>query len=104
MLGLLLIAVIAIIVAQVVSSSRQSKSLAPPCFNIPFLPPFLCGIIAIIRLGADEDGFLQSLRKQYGPAVYLPWPMSQYFVLDAPSIEQVYRAPSKVLSFVSESL
>jgi hypothetical protein len=98
--------------------ARPSSSNIPT-YGPAFLPPFVRGILAVVRLGEDEDGFLLSL-KSYGPAVYIPWPMqqvrfpslslnsmprlilggTQYFVTDGEAIRAAYAAPTSVLSFV----
>jgi hypothetical protein len=56
--------------------------------------------MAMIQLGANEDTFLLSARHMYGPVVYLPWPLSQIFVLDGEAINFVYSSPSRTLSFL----
>lgn len=55
----------------------------------------------MVRMGLDEDRFLLGLAEVYGPVVYLPWPLQQYFVLDADVIERVYDTPVTTLGFVS---
>jgi hypothetical protein len=56
--------------------------------------------MAMLHLGADEDDFLLSTRKLYGPVVYIPWPLCQVFVLDGEIINSVYSSPSQTLSFL----
>ena len=101
MLGALLVLSIAIGATYRLFYRLESAPHAPPTFSVPWCPSFLAGLVAIIRLGADEDAFLRSLQQKYGSVVYLPWPLQQYFVLEAETIDQVYKASSKVLSFVS---
>lgn len=72
----------------------------PPVYGPWYLPSFVRGILAMIRLGADEDLFLLSLRRLYGPVVYLPWPLCQIFVLEGDVIQRVYSSPSTTLSFL----
>lgn len=66
-----------------------------------YLPAFVRGILALYRLGADEDRFLLELRREHPVAVWVPWPMQQTFVLGSRAIDQVYKAQAKTLSFVS---
>ncbi|GAA5961005.1 hypothetical protein JCM3765_006500 [Sporobolomyces pararoseus] len=100
MIGALLVLLLAIAAAYHLSYGLKRTPLAPPTFSLPFCPSFLAGLVAIIRLGADEDGFLRSLQQKYGSVVYLPWPLQQYFVLEAETIDQIYKASPKVLSFL----
>ncbi|BGP14678.1 hypothetical protein JCM10213_006242 [Rhodosporidiobolus nylandii] len=93
----LTLAVLALWLATVLS--RRTAPNAPPTYGPCWLPHFARGLLAVVRLGKDEDAFLRSLR-EYGPVVWLPWPMKQYFVTDGDAIRQVYEAPSKVLSFL----
>ncbi|GAA6058633.1 hypothetical protein JCM10212_004044 [Sporobolomyces blumeae] len=101
MLGLLLLGLAAVLASRLVST-RQDPSSAPPTFRYfhPLVPTFLSGLVAVVKLGKDEDEFLRELYDEYGGVVYLPWPMQRYFVLETQAIEQVYRAPSKTLSFM----
>jgi hypothetical protein len=78
----------------------KSSPARPPVYGPWYLPPFVRGIMAMLQLGANEDAFLLSARKLYGPVVYIPWPLSQVFVLDGELINTVYSTPSKTLSFV----
>ncbi|KAL8278647.1 hypothetical protein RQP46_008939 [Phenoliferia psychrophenolica] len=75
-------------------------TLSPPVYGPAYLPSFVRGVLGAIRLGKDEDTFLTSCRRDYGPLVYLPWPMSQHLITSASAIQRVYDTPSKVLSFV----
>lgn len=52
------------------------------------------------RLGEDEDAFLLGVNRDYGPLVYLPWPLEQYLVTDGTSIQSIYDTSSKILAFV----
>ncbi|KAL8279942.1 hypothetical protein RQP46_007792 [Phenoliferia psychrophenolica] len=81
-------------------AAATTGALVPPVYGPAYLPPFIRGILAAVRLGKDEDGFLISLRRDYGPVVYLPWPLGQYFVTSSSAIQRVYDTPSKTLSFV----
>ena len=76
------------------------KKSSVPVYGPWYLPTFVRGIIAMIRLGQDEDEFLLSVRKVYGPVVYLPWPLDQIFVLEGQAIQNVYNSPASTLSFV----
>ncbi|GAA6002016.1 hypothetical protein JCM10207_003039 [Rhodosporidiobolus poonsookiae] len=78
--------------------SSSSSSSRPPVYGWRWLPRFVRGVQAMVRLGQDEDAFLLSLRR-YGPVVYIPWPMQQYIVTDGRAIASVYSAPSSVLDF-----
>lgn len=80
--------------------SKHIGNPLPPVYGPWYLPSFVCGILAMIRLGADEDLFLLSLRRLYGPVVYLPWPLCQIFVLEGDVIQRVYSSPSTTLSFL----
>ncbi|BGP38715.1 hypothetical protein JCM10449v2_002650 [Rhodotorula kratochvilovae] len=71
-----------------------------PTYGPWWLPPFVRGALAAYRLGRDEDGFLLSLRRDYGTAVWIPWPMRQTVILETKAIRRVYAAPEKILSFL----
>ncbi|KAK4046122.1 hypothetical protein OIO90_006629 [Microbotryomycetes sp. JL221] len=58
-----------------------------PVYGPRYVPRFIRGIMAAVQLGRDEDGFLSLLERQYGPVVYLPWPLKQFFVLDNQTIQ-----------------
>jgi hypothetical protein len=55
--------------------------------------------MAAVALGKNEDAFLLSLRSLYGSVVYIPWPLSQIFVLDGEVMQRVYSTPASTLSF-----
>uniref|UniRef100_A0A0K3CFE4 FGENESH: predicted gene_8.150 protein n=1 Tax=Rhodotorula toruloides TaxID=5286 RepID=A0A0K3CFE4_RHOTO len=97
-LPVLLAAVAAIAVARLLLR-RSSFSSTLPTYGPFFLPPFVRGLLAVYRLGADEDAFLQGLKRDYGAAVYIPWPMKTTFVLSIEGIRSVYAAPRRVLNF-----
>ncbi|KAF9494377.1 cytochrome P450 [Pleurotus eryngii] len=71
----------------------------PPVYGPWYLPYPIRGFLAMAKLGMDEDKFLLSLRRDYGPVVHLPWPLNQVFVLDGSLIQKVYGTPSSTLSF-----
>ncbi|KAG9225709.1 hypothetical protein CCMSSC00406_0007566 [Pleurotus cornucopiae] len=73
----------------------------PPAYGPWYLPYPIRGLLAMAKLGMDEDNFLLSLRRDYGPVVHLPWPLNQIFVLDGTLIQKVYGAPSSTLSFTA---
>jgi hypothetical protein len=80
--------------------AKPIESPTPPVYGPWYLPSFVRGIIAMIQLGANEDAFLLSARRLYGPVVYIPWPLCQIFVLDGAVIQNVYSSPSSRLSFL----
>ncbi|GAA5967488.1 hypothetical protein JCM11641_000564 [Rhodosporidiobolus odoratus] len=90
---------ISLALLRVAYALRPAPSSRPPTYGPRYLPAFARGVLAIVQLGKDEDAFLKSL-KDYGPVVYLPWPMCQYFVTDGEAIRKTYEAPSKTLSFL----
>ncbi|KAK7437879.1 Cytochrome P450 [Stygiomarasmius scandens] len=75
------------------------KGPTAPVYGPWYLPAFMRGIMAMVKLGSDEDAFLLDCLHTYGPIVYIPWPMGQYFVMTSPAINKVYGAPQKSLSF-----
>jgi hypothetical protein len=81
-------------------TSNPTGTPPPPVYGPCYLPPFVRGLMAMLHLGADEDDFLLSTRKLYGPVVYIPWPLCQVFVLDGEIINSVYSSPSQTLSFL----
>ncbi|KAK4052113.1 hypothetical protein OIV83_002407 [Microbotryomycetes sp. JL201] len=83
--------------AATLGRRARAAPLRVPMYGPTWLPPFIRGIMAAVKLGQDEDEFLMAANKQYGPAVYLPWPLKQYFVTDADEIQRVYE--SKALNF-----
>ena len=95
----LLLALAAALAARVLAP-RPSTPPPAPTYGPWWLPPFVRGILAVIRLGKDEDGFLLAARRDYGTAVWIPWPMSQTIVLESEAIRRIYQAPEKSLSFV----
>ena len=99
-LGSLVLALLVLVVLPrlvLISADKQTV----PVYGPRYLPPFVRGILALYRLGADEDGFLHELRRDYPVAVCIPWPMQKTFVVGSRAIDQVYKAPAKTLSFVS---
>lgn len=88
------------LVAPKKSHTSVNGALVTPVYGPAYLPPFIKGFLAAARLGQDEDAFLISLRRDYGPVVYLPWPLCQYFVTSNSAIQRVYDTPSRTLSFV----
>lgn len=98
-LGSLVLALLVLVLPRLVLISADKQAL--PVYGPRYLPPFVRGILALYRLGADEDGFLRELRRDYPVAVWIPWPMQQTFVVGSRAIDQVYKAPAKTLSFVS---
>lgn len=96
--GIYLLPIVLWITTRLGSSKSSS---APPTYGPWYLPAFVRGGLAAYRLGDDEDGFLVRTAKEYGPVVYLPWPLCQYFVLDGDVVQRVYETPSSSLSFVS---
>ncbi|GAA5878778.1 hypothetical protein JCM3774_005069 [Rhodotorula dairenensis] len=80
-------------------SGPADKRAGVPVYGPWYLPAFVRGVLALYRLGADEDRFLLALRRDYPVAVWIPWPMCQTFVLGSRAIDQVYKAPAKTLSF-----
>jgi hypothetical protein len=58
----------------------------------------------LARLGQDEDGYIAHCAETYGPVVYLPWPLCQYMISDSETIQRVYEASSRELSFVSDNV
>jgi hypothetical protein len=81
-------------------ASNPAGTQPPPVYGPCYLPPFVRGLMAMLHLSADEDDFLFSTRKLYGPVVYIPWPLCQVFVLDGEIINSVYSSPSQTLSFL----
>ncbi|KAF5345948.1 hypothetical protein D9758_011454 [Tetrapyrgos nigripes] len=77
----------------------SSNSRTAPVYGLRYLPRFIRGFMAMVKLGVDEDGFLLDCLRTYGPIVYVPWPMAQYFVLTSPTINRLYATPQKTLSF-----
>ncbi|SCV72527.1 BQ2448_4064 [Microbotryum intermedium] len=71
----------------------------PPTYGPLYLPAFVRGILAAYRLGKDEDEFLSSLKRTYGPIVYLPWPFKQYFVNDPATAAKVWETSTSILAF-----
>ncbi|THU98119.1 cytochrome P450 [Dendrothele bispora CBS 962.96] len=71
-----------------------------PVYGPWYLPSFIRGMIAMVKLGSDEDAFLLDCLNTYGPIVYIPWPMAQYFVMTSSAINRVYATPQKTLSFL----
>lgn len=100
LLGSLAIALLVLVVLPRLGLSAD-KRICVPVYGPRYLPPFVRGILALYRLGADEDEFLHELRRDYPVAVWIPWPMQQTFVVGSRAIDQVYKAPAKTLSFVS---
>ncbi|KDE08687.1 hypothetical protein MVLG_01145 [Microbotryum lychnidis-dioicae p1A1 Lamole] len=72
---------------------------APPTYGPRYMPGFARGLLATYRLVKHEDEFLVSLRRIYGPIVYLPWPLKQYFVLDPATVSKVYETSTSTLDF-----
>lgn len=97
-LGSLVLALLVLVLPRLVLISADKQAL--PVYGPRYLPPFVRGILALYRLGADEDGFLRELRRDYPVAVWIPWPMQQTFVVGSRAIDQVYKAPAKTLSFL----
>ncbi|GAA5835857.1 hypothetical protein JCM9279_002121 [Rhodotorula babjevae] len=93
----LLLALAAALTARILAP-RPSTPPAPT-FGPWWLPPFVRGLLAVYRLGQDEDAFLFAARREYGTIVWIPWPMRQHIVLDSEAIRRVYQAPEKSLSF-----
>ncbi|GAA5828459.1 hypothetical protein JCM11251_006259 [Rhodosporidiobolus azoricus] len=93
------VTVLLLFVAAAVLLRSRPASNAPPTFGTSSLPAFVRGIKAIVDLGKDEDGFLEGLQ-QYGAAVHIPWPMSQYFLVDGEAIRKAYESPTRVLTFL----
>jgi hypothetical protein len=81
------------------NANNSLMSVRPPVYGPWYFPRFIRGFMAMARLGTDEDAFLHSIRQQYGPVVYLPWPLCQIFVLDGDIIQRVYALPTTTLSF-----
>ncbi|GAA6055170.1 hypothetical protein JCM3770_002217 [Rhodotorula araucariae] len=94
----LLTALSVILVAKALAP--RSTPPAAPTYGPWWLPPFVRGALAAYRLGQDEDGFLLGLRRDYGTAVYIPYPMRQTVVLETQAIRRVYEAPQTTLSFL----
>ncbi|KAL4258944.1 Cytochrome P450 superfamily protein [Pleurotus pulmonarius] len=92
---------LAISVSLMTSRRRQPPGnlTLPPVYGPWYLPYPIRGVLAMAKLGMDEDNFLLSLRRDYGPVVHLPWPLNQVFVLDGSLIQKVYGTPSSTLSF-----
>ena len=86
--------------SRCIFTSNPAGTPPPPVYGPWYLPPFVRGLMAMLHLGADEDDFLLSARKLYGPVFYIPWPLCQVFVLDGEVINSVYSSPSKTLSFL----
>ncbi|GAA5872235.1 hypothetical protein JCM8547_004790 [Rhodosporidiobolus lusitaniae] len=97
MLNAIFIGLLALVAYLVLRPGRPSD--APPSYGSRWLPSWPNGILAVARLGKEgnEDAFLSGLPR---PAVFLPWPMNQYFITDGEAIRQAYAAPSSVLSFL----
>lgn len=95
-----LLAVLVGLIARRVLAPRPAVPTAAPVYGPAYLPPFVRGVLAAYRLGANEDEFLLSLRRDYGTAVYFPWPLCQTVILESNAIKRVYEAPSRILSFV----
>ncbi|SCZ92486.1 BZ3500_MvSof-1268-A1-R1_Chr5-2g07904 [Microbotryum saponariae] len=83
---------------------------APPTYGPRYMPWFARGLLAayrtlisftslLCRLSKHEDEFLVSLKRTYGPIVYLPWPLKQYFVLDPATVSKVYETSTSTLDF-----
>ncbi|GAA5975901.1 hypothetical protein JCM10908_005322 [Rhodotorula pacifica] len=98
-LGPFLLALLALVLLPRVIALLSADKHTLPVYGPAYLPRFVRGILALYRLGADEDGFLLELRREYPVAVWIPWPMCQTFVVGSEAIDQVYKAPSKTLSF-----
>ncbi|KAM0749646.1 cytochrome P450 [Meredithblackwellia eburnea MCA 4105] len=81
------------------TKSTTENTKKPPTYGPSYLPPFIRGIIAAINIGKDEDSFLVHLHRNYGPVVYIPWPLAQYFVTSGNVVQTVYDTPARILSF-----
>ncbi|KAM0787945.1 hypothetical protein ACM66B_006150 [Microbotryomycetes sp. NB124-2] len=92
-----LLATILVWLVAATVGQRSARTSRVPVYGNPWLPPFIRGIAAAIKIGQDEDKFLEELHRSYGGVVYLPWPLSQHFVTDVNEIQRVYE--SKQLHF-----
>lgn len=97
-------AILAIAVAFLVRYVHQSsrKDMYRRTFSLhPLAPAFVSGIYAAYQLGVNETEFLLSLQEQYGAAVYLPFPVSQHFILSDKLVRRIYSgAYNSQLSFI----
>ncbi|KAH8827179.1 cytochrome P450 [Flagelloscypha sp. PMI_526] len=80
----------ALVVSLSILSWAPWKKSSVPTYGQWYIPPFLRGLRAMVSLGQDEDKFLLSLYHNYGPIVYIPWPMSQYTLTASRAINNFY--------------
>ncbi|KAK9894002.1 cytochrome P450 [Cystobasidium minutum MCA 4210] len=98
-------AIIAVLLALLVryfQNARSNYAAPRKTFSIhPLAPSFISGIYAAYQLGINETEFLLSLQKQYGAAVYLPFPIAQHFILSDKLVRRIYSgAYNSQLSFI----
>lgn len=102
-LGPVKAAVLALLVGVVIRYFSKARSRAPRrIYSLhPLAPSLLSGIYAAYQLGVNETEFLLSLQERYGASVYLPFPISQHFILSDKLIRRIYSgAYNSQLSFI----
>lgn len=87
---------------NVLPSNSKARSTLRPTFSLlPLLPPFISGSYAAYQLGVNETGFLLELYREYGPVVYLPFPLRQHLILSDRHVRQIYNGRYNAhLSFI----
>jgi len=97
----LTLAVIAVYIAYCYLAPASSKRLRPTYSIHPLAPGLVSGAYAAYQLGSNETAFLLQLHRDYGPIVFVPFPLGQHLILSDTHIRRLYAgAYNKQLSFI----